>query len=123
MTGGTVTSTERGRDAVAEHLFQVRDLRVGFRRGHTVLPAVSGIDFSLDAGQTLVLLGESGSGKSVSCLAAMGLLGEPSRVEVTGSARLRGRELLGLGQRELVGVRGRGEEEREQRGSLHDARL
>ncbi|OLR94339.1 ATP-binding cassette domain-containing protein [Actinokineospora bangkokensis] len=82
-------------------LLQVADLtvRVG---GRTVVDAVS---FDLDAGGRLGLIGESGSGKSLTALAVLGLL--PDAATATGSVRLDGRELLGLGDRALSRVRGR----------------
>ena len=88
-------------------LFEVSDLKVSFRRRDLLVPAVVGVDFQLAAGETLVLLGESGSGKSVSCLAAMRLLGKPPSVEVSGSVRVAGREILDLPESELTRVRGR----------------
>lgn len=80
---------------------EIRDLRVRFGRR---APAVDGLSLSLDAGQRLGLIGESGSGKTVTALAIMGLL--PSTARVTGSIRLDGRELVGLSDRELSAVRG-----------------
>ncbi|MGO4616601.1 dipeptide ABC transporter ATP-binding protein [Nocardia sp. 2TAF39] len=55
-------------------------------------------------GEVLAVVGESGSGKSVSSLAVMGLL--PEQARVNGSIRFRGRELLGLGDRQLSKLRG-----------------
>ena len=53
---------------------RVEDLTVRFTRRNTDVAAVNGVDFSLQAGETLTILGESGSGKSVSLKALMGLL-------------------------------------------------
>nr|WP_255616785.1 ABC transporter ATP-binding protein [Aurantimonas sp. VKM B-3413] len=66
------------------------------------------IDVSLQVvpGETLCLVGESGCGKSLTCLAAMGLLAEPVRRR-SGSVRLQGQELTGLGEKQLRQVRGR----------------
>ena len=69
-------------------LLTVSDLRVAF--GPTTV--LSGVSFSLDAGETLAVLGESGSGKSVTAQAVMGILDPPARV--SGSVRYRGRDLL-----------------------------
>ncbi|MEQ8813488.1 ABC transporter ATP-binding protein [Thalassobaculum sp.] len=88
----------------AAPLLEVTDLRVEFRTRGGVLPAVRGVSLRLEAGQTLGIVGESGSGKSVTMMAAMGLL--PPSAHVTGSVRLAGRELLGLGAGELQAVRG-----------------
>ncbi len=106
MTGATARTAER-RPAESEHLFEVTDLRVAFRRGQTEAVAVDGVSYHLDPGETLVLLGESGSGKSVSSLASMGLLDPPPAVAVSGSVRLAGRELLGLDDAAGSLVRGR----------------
>ncbi|MBO1030845.1 ABC transporter ATP-binding protein [Tessaracoccus sp. SD287] len=83
-------------------LLEVRDLHVEFGRSRAV--AVHDLSFTLDEGQRLGLIGESGSGKSVTALAIMGLL--PDNAHVSGSIRLWGRELLGLGDRDLSRLRG-----------------
>ncbi len=83
----------------------VTDLRVSFPSNTGALAAVRGLSYHVDAGEVLGVVGESGSGKSVSALAVMGLL--PANAHVTGSVRLRGRELLGLGDRELSRIRGK----------------
>ncbi len=67
--------------------------------------AVRGVDFVLDPGEVLAIVGESGSGKSITSLAILGLL--PKTARVSGSVRFRGRELLGLPERELRHIRGR----------------
>ncbi|MER8100347.1 ABC transporter ATP-binding protein [Kitasatospora sp. NPDC094016] len=85
-------------------LLEVDDLRVSFDTPRGVVRAVDGISFAVEAGRTLGLVGESGSGKSVTSLAVMGL---HRGAAVTGSIRLNGTELNGLGERELGTVRGR----------------
>jgi peptide/nickel transport system ATP-binding protein len=82
-------------------LLAVTDLHVMFAGGER---AVRGMSFDVAPGETLALVGESGAGKTATALAAMGLL--PATAEVTGSVRLRGRELLGLGDRDLAAIRG-----------------
>jgi ABC-type glutathione transport system ATPase component len=86
-------------------LLQVSDLRVRFEapRGAPV-QAVAGLTYELDAGRTLAIIGESGSGKTVSSRAIMGLL--PDYARVTGSARLDGTELIGLSDAEMRRHRG-----------------
>ena len=66
--------------------------------------AVRGIDFTLEPSEVLAIVGESGSGKSITSLAILGLL--PKTARVSGSVRFRGRELLGLPDRELRHIRG-----------------
>ncbi|CEG85639.1 ABC transporter ATP-binding protein [Propionibacterium freudenreichii] len=85
-----------------EPLLAVRDLRVDFGRRRA--PALRGIDFDLRAGQRLGLIGESGSGKSVTALALMGLL--PETAHVGGSIRWEGTELVGMSDGEYTKLRG-----------------
>jgi oligopeptide/dipeptide ABC transporter ATP-binding protein len=80
-------------------LLEIEDLHVRLRRGDREIRAVRGLTYSVSAGKTLAIVGESGSGKTVSCRAVMGLL--PPTATVTGSARLEGRELLGLPSAEM----------------------
>jgi oligopeptide/dipeptide ABC transporter ATP-binding protein len=80
-------------------LLAVEDLHVRLRRGEREVRAVRGLTYSVPAGRTLAIIGESGSGKTVSCRAVMGLL--PASAVVTGSARLDGKELLGLAPAEM----------------------
>ena len=89
---------------MTEALLQVEELRVGFAVGGRELRAVDGVSFSVNPGTTLAIIGESGSGKTVSCRAIMGLL--PSGTAINGSARLRGSELIGLTDAELRKHRG-----------------
>ncbi len=85
-------------------LISVRDLSVDFRTPGGGVQAVRGIGFDLQAGRTLGVVGESGSGKSQTVLGLMGLLADNGRA--TGSARFEGRELIGMPDRELRGIRG-----------------
>lgn len=85
-------------------LLEVSDLRVSFPSEEGRIEAVRGVDYTVSDGEVLAIVGESGSGKSVSSMAVMGLL--PDQARVTGSIRLRGRELLGLDDRQLSRLRG-----------------
>ncbi|MFB9834305.1 oligopeptide/dipeptide ABC transporter ATP-binding protein [Actinoallomurus acaciae] len=87
----------------AAPVLEVSGLSVVFAGG---VRAVGGAGFGVTAGETLAVAGESGAGKSATALALVGLL--PASARVQGSVRLRGRELLGLPERELAAVRGRG---------------
>ncbi|GAA3779593.1 ABC transporter ATP-binding protein [Streptomyces coacervatus] len=88
-------------------LLDVRGLRVGVvGAGRSPGPElVRGVDLRLCRGEVLGLVGESGAGKTLTALALLGLC--PPGVEVSGSVRLLGRELVGLPVRELARVRGR----------------
>ncbi|NBQ75659.1 MAG: ATP-binding cassette domain-containing protein, partial [Acetobacteraceae bacterium] len=69
-----------------------------------MLGVLDGISFRAEAGKTLAIVGESGCGKSVASLAIMGLL--PDNAQVSGSARLMGRDLLGMSAEERRALRG-----------------
>ncbi|WP_406235200.1 ABC transporter ATP-binding protein [Nocardia sp. NBC_01009] len=85
-------------------LLEVTDLRVSFPSEEGRIDAVRGVNYTVSDGEVLAIVGESGSGKSVSSLAVMGLL--PEQARINGSIRLRGRELLGLGDRQMSKLRG-----------------
>ena len=88
-----------------ETLLEVENLTVAFPTDEGIVQAVRGVSFTLEPGRVLGIAGESGSGKSVTTLAIMGLL--PRSARVAGSVRFRGRELLGLSERALERIRGR----------------
>jgi oligopeptide transport system ATP-binding protein len=88
-------------------LLEVDDLHVEFRQRSGVVHAVNGVSYDLAAGQTLAILGESGSGKSVSAQAIMGILDTPPAV-VTGGIRFEGREMLTMSAEEQRKIRGPG---------------
>src|SRR2546429_9514036 len=79
--------------ASADPVLSVRDLAVEFPTADGVVSAVNGVDLDLAAGETLAILGESGSGKSVTAQAVMGLIERPGRV-VAGSGAVGGGDLL-----------------------------
>ncbi|MGI4778267.1 MAG: ABC transporter ATP-binding protein [Janthinobacterium lividum] len=89
-------------------LLEVRDLRTHFMTDDGEFPAVDGIGFSLEAGRTLAIVGESGCGKSVTSLSIMGLVPNPPGRIRGGSIRFEGRELVGLPEREMQDLRGNG---------------
>ncbi|MGW4244008.1 ABC transporter ATP-binding protein [Nocardia sp. NPDC004722] len=96
--------TRAERSKTTAPLLEVSDLRVSFPGEEGRVDAVRGVNFTVNDGEVLAIVGESGSGKSVSSMAVIGLLPEQARVQ--GSIRLRGRELLGLGDREMSKLRG-----------------
>ncbi|GIX49120.1 MAG: ABC transporter ATP-binding protein [Candidatus Tectimicrobiota bacterium] len=89
-------------------LLHVSDLRTYFFTfgGTRVVKAVDGVSFTLEAGETLGLVGESGCGKTTTCLSLVGLLPPAARI-VGGSIRFAGEELTGKSPRELRRLRGR----------------
>jgi peptide/nickel transport system ATP-binding protein len=88
-------------------LLQVRNLSTHFRTHAGVARAVDGVSFRVEEGETVGIVGESGCGKTVTCLSIMGLVPRPTgRILPGSSVRLAGRELVGLAERELRRVRG-----------------
>ncbi|MEU4351200.1 ABC transporter ATP-binding protein [Streptomyces sp. NPDC023838] len=89
-------------------LLEVRDLQVEFRTRDGIAKAVNGVTYSVAAGETLAVLGESGSGKSVTAQAVMGILDMPPGRITGGEIVFQGRDLLGLKEDERRKVRGSG---------------
>ncbi|MGW3110171.1 ABC transporter ATP-binding protein [Streptomyces sp. NPDC001091] len=89
-------------------LLEVRDLHVEFRTRDGVAKAVNGVSYGVDAGETLAVLGESGSGKSVTAQAVMGILDMPPGRITGGQILFQGRDLLDLKEEERRRVRGAG---------------
>jgi peptide/nickel transport system ATP-binding protein len=88
-------------------LLDVVDLRTTFNTDDGEFPAVDGVSFSVQAGRTRAIVGESGCGKSVTSLSIMGLVPSPPG-HVSGSIRFEGKELVGAPARELQDLRGNG---------------
>jgi peptide/nickel transport system ATP-binding protein len=86
-------------------MLQVKDLRLGFTAGRQTLPAVDGISFTISAGETFALLGESGCGKSATAQGIMRLLPAAGQV-MAGSIELDGEELLALAEADMRRIRG-----------------
>ena len=88
-------------------LLDVRDLVVRFRTRDGSVHAVNGVTLSLEEGETVGLVGESGCGKSVTSLAIMRLLPKPAGRVEGGSVSLEGQDLLKLSEDEMRDLRGR----------------
>src|SRR5581483_3689571 len=87
-------------------LLEVADLGTWFYTRQGIVKAVDGVDFSVAAGETLAIVGESGCGKSMTALSLMRLIPDPPGRIVSGSVKLAGRDLLGLSEPEMRKVRG-----------------
>jgi oligopeptide transport system ATP-binding protein len=87
-------------------LLDVRDLHVEFRTRDGVAKAVNGVALSVAAGETLAVLGESGSGKSVTAQAIMGILDSPPAFVTGGEVLFQGEDLLKLGNEQRRRIRG-----------------
>ena len=91
--------------APAAPIVEVRDLQVRFVTPETTVYAVNGVDFSLHPGEVLCILGESGSGKSVTLRALQRLLPE-NRTVLEGSIRIDGADVLTMPKKDLTEMRG-----------------
>ncbi len=91
--------------APAEPILAVDDLRTHFFTRDGVVRAVDGVSYTLAAGETLGVVGESGCGKSIAALSILRLVPPPGRI-VGGAVRLRGRNLLELPESEMRALRG-----------------
>jgi peptide/nickel transport system ATP-binding protein len=88
-----------------DSLLTVRDLRLGFSAGRQTFAAVDGISFSISAGETFALLGESGCGKSATAQGIMRLLPAAGRI-LGGSITLQGDNLLAMPEVDMRRIRG-----------------
>ncbi|PZG35296.1 peptide ABC transporter ATP-binding protein [Spongiactinospora gelatinilytica] len=89
-------------------LLEVQDLRTEFRAARGPVAAVDGVSFSVDAGEMVALVGESGCGKSATAQSIMGLIVPPAGRVTGGKVLFEGRDLLRMKPRELRAVRGGG---------------
>ncbi|WFB07600.1 ABC transporter ATP-binding protein [Streptomyces sp. LX-29] len=96
----------RGADDDATPLLEVRDLHVEFHTRDGVAKAVNGVNYSVNSGETLAVLGESGSGKSVTAQAIMGILDMPPGKIPQGEILFRGQDMLKMSAEERRKLRG-----------------
>ncbi|MEZ5849878.1 MAG: ABC transporter ATP-binding protein [Hyphomicrobiaceae bacterium] len=101
----TMTMEKAPVATASDQMVRVRNLRVGFRTSHGVVQAVNGVDLDLARGETLAILGESGSGKSVTMRALIRL--NPEHVtSVAGDIRVAGEDVSALDAVALQDFRG-----------------
>lgn len=93
-------------EAARPTVLEIEDLRTVFRAGDGVVRALDGVSLSLREGETLGVVGRSGSGKSVLARSIMGLVRDPGRIE-GGAIRLQGESLLDMPESRLNGLRGK----------------
>ncbi|WP_449539470.1 ABC transporter ATP-binding protein [Ferdinandcohnia sp. Marseille-Q9671] len=87
-------------------LLEVKNLKTHFFKKKAVIPAVDGVDLTINKGETLAIVGESGSGKSITSLSIMKLVPSPAGKIVEGEIILDGRNLVELSESEMCKVRG-----------------
>jgi peptide/nickel transport system ATP-binding protein len=86
-------------------LLEVERLQTHFRAGDGVVRAVDGVSLTIEAGETLAVVGESGCGKSVTAMSILRLVPEPP-ARIAGVVRFAGQDLLALSEREMRKIRG-----------------
>ena len=90
-----------------EPLLEVSDLRTHLDTKNGLVRAVDGVSFRLHAGETLGIIGESGSGKSMTALSILQVVPKPAARIVGGKVLYRGENLLERNEREMRRIRGR----------------
>ncbi len=95
-------NTEKDTDVILE----VKDLKTYFKTGpHKVVKAVEGVNFSLRKGKVLGIIGESGSGKSVTARSILRIVESPGYI-AGGEIRFKGQDILKLPEKEMKSIRG-----------------
>ncbi len=87
-------------------LLEVKNLKTHFQLEDKTIYAVNGIDFTIDKGEVVALIGESGSGKSVTALSIMGLIKQPPGIIKSGIIEFEGEDLLKKKEKEMRSIRG-----------------
>jgi len=87
-------------------LLELDNLHTFFYTDNGVARSVDGVSFSVGAGETVGVVGESGCGKSVTALSILRLIRPPGRVEPGSAIRFEGKDLVTLGEREMQQIRG-----------------
>jgi len=90
-----------------EPLLEVRDLRVHFATDDGMVQAVDGVDLTINVGETLGIVGESGCGKTVTALSVLKLIAMPPARIVAGQILWQGQDLVPLGPAQMRRVRGK----------------
>ncbi|MEU9075712.1 ABC transporter ATP-binding protein [Kitasatospora sp. NPDC004745] len=106
MTTVIEKNQKSGRLEIGTPLLEVKDLHVEFHTRDGVAKAVNGVNYSVAAGETLAVLGESGSGKSVTAQTIMGILDMPPGKISQGQILYRGQDMLAMKEEERRLIRG-----------------
>ncbi|MDQ0268746.1 ABC transporter ATP-binding protein [Cytobacillus purgationiresistens] len=87
-------------------LLELRNLKTHFKRDKIDIPAVDGVDLTINKGETVALVGESGSGKSITSLSIMRLIPSPPGKIVDGAILFNGNDLVNLTEDDMCKIRG-----------------
>jgi peptide/nickel transport system ATP-binding protein len=88
-------------------LLEVKNLKTYFEKKKQIIPAVDGVDITINKGETVALVGESGCGKSITSLSIIGLVPTPGGRIVEGQILLEGVNLVDLNENHMCKVRGK----------------
>jgi peptide/nickel transport system ATP-binding protein len=107
-TRSTRAGSSDGRgDRVAEALLEIRGLKTHFKTDDGMVQAVDGVDLTIERGETLSVVGESGCGKTVTAMTVLKLIAMPPGKIVAGSILWKGRDLVPLDAGEMQHIRSR----------------
>ena len=107
MPATTVDRQGAAPAAQTDSLLDIAGLRTEFRVRDRLYKAVGGVDLHVEKGECLGIIGESGSGKSVTALSIMGLVASPPGVITGGAVHFDGKDIIGAPYAELRSLRGR----------------
>ncbi|MGE8106273.1 dipeptide/oligopeptide/nickel ABC transporter permease/ATP-binding protein [Allorhizobium sp. NPDC080224] len=104
----TEIATDRSvpENSARDAALSIEGLETGFRSGNDIIPAVRGISLHVKRGECLGLIGESGSGKSVTALSVMGLVASPPGIIQSGAIYVGNEDVLAMPQTRLISLRG-----------------
>ncbi|ODS55054.1 MAG: peptide ABC transporter permease [Agrobacterium sp. SCN 61-19] len=104
----TEIATDRNvpENSAQDAALSIEGLETGFRSGNDIIPAVRGISLHVKRGECLGLIGESGSGKSVTALSVMGLVASPPGIIQSGAIYVGNEDVLAMPQTRLISLRG-----------------
>lgn len=91
---------------MSKSLLEVKDLEIQYKTDEATVYAVNGISFTLEPGETLGLVGETGAGKTTTALGILGLIPNPPGKIVNGEILLDGSDLLKKKEKEMRSIRG-----------------
>jgi len=89
-----------------DNLLEVKDLQIRYVTDEETVCAVNGVSFSLQKGESIGLVGETGAGKTTTALGIMGLVPDPPGKVVGGSILFEGKDLLQLSEKQMRKIRG-----------------
>lgn len=104
----TEIATDRNvpENSAQDAALSIEGLETGFRSGNDIIPAVRGISLHVKRGECLGLIGQSGSGKSVTALSVMGLVASPPGIIQSGAIYVGNEDVLAMPQTRLISLRG-----------------